>query len=107
MPGRNLGISGSSRAAMIDAAGNSRLGIWPLDVGQQHFALIAGGSPRFNRPAFVDRAGFLARRDAGMAGGSGPGRLTRQRHGASRLAARRVVGRDAAHRGGSRGSSAS
>jgi hypothetical protein len=61
----NLGLDRSSWA-LIDAAGNSQLGVWPLFVGSQRFALVAAGTPQLNQPAFVDLVWALTRRYAGM-----------------------------------------
>ena len=41
----NLGIDRSSWA-LIDAAGNSQLGVWPLFIGSQRFALVLPRAPR-------------------------------------------------------------
>ncbi len=38
---------------VIDAAGHSRLGIWPLHVGKHRFALVMTGIAHFNHPDFV------------------------------------------------------
>jgi len=51
-------IRGSLRLAspalgLVDAAGNSQLGAWPLYVGSQQFMLIIEGMPMFDRPAFL------------------------------------------------------
>ncbi|MES9856399.1 MAG: hypothetical protein ABW166_07335 [Sedimenticola sp.] len=47
---------------LMDAAGNSQLGFWPLFFGQQRFVLALNGRPRFNQPAFRDMVWALARR---------------------------------------------
>jgi hypothetical protein len=44
---------GSEAWGVVDASGNSRLGIWPLHVGKQRFALVMTGIPHFNHPNFV------------------------------------------------------
>lgn len=62
----NLGLRGASWA-LVDAAGNSRLGVWPLFVGKQRFALVIAGAPRLNQPVFVELVGALARRYANVA----------------------------------------
>jgi hypothetical protein len=59
----NLGLDNSSWA-IIDASGNSQLGVWPLYVGRQRFALVAAGTPQFNQQAFVDLVWVLTRRYA-------------------------------------------
>lgn len=48
----NLNL-GSGAWGVIDAAGNSRLGIWPLHIGKNRFALVMTGIPHFNHPDFV------------------------------------------------------
>jgi hypothetical protein len=62
----NLGLDRSSWA-LIDAAGNSQLGVWPLFIGSQRFALVASGTPQLNQPAFVDLVWALTRRYASLA----------------------------------------
>ncbi|MEJ1360911.1 MAG: hypothetical protein RPU34_03615 [Candidatus Sedimenticola sp. (ex Thyasira tokunagai)] len=57
----NLGQSLQSWGLM-DAAGNSQLGFWPLFFGGQRFVLALNGRPRFNQPAFRDMVWALARR---------------------------------------------
>ncbi len=49
---KNLHI-GSEAWGVVDAAGNSRLGIWPLHIGKHRFALVMTGIPHFNHPNFV------------------------------------------------------
>lgn len=61
---RNLGIA-SSNWAMVDAAGNSQLGCWPLHIGSHRFALVIAGTPQFNQPAFVDLVWTLTHRYSG------------------------------------------
>lgn len=39
--------------SMVDAAGNSQLGVWPIHVGEQNFNLLIQGVPRLNHPNFV------------------------------------------------------
>ena len=48
----NLGLA-SNAWALIDAAGNSQVGFWPLFVGDQRFVLVIGGLPQFNQPALT------------------------------------------------------
>lgn len=59
----NLGLSGSNWA-LVDAAGNSRVGVWPLHIGVERFALVIAGVPRLNQPAFVELVWALVRRYA-------------------------------------------
>ena len=46
---------------MIDAAGHSQLGVWPLFMGEKWFALVIGGRPRLNHPAFSQLLWALVR----------------------------------------------
>lgn len=46
---------------MIDAAGHSQIGVWPLFLGNKWFALVLGGRPRFNHPDFLSLVWALAR----------------------------------------------
>ncbi len=48
----NLNL-GSQAWGVVDASGNSRLGIWPLHIGKHRFALVMTGTPHFNHPDFV------------------------------------------------------
>ena len=48
--------------SLVDAAGNSQLGFWPLFIDEQRFVLILQGQPRFNQPAFTDLAWALTTR---------------------------------------------
>ena len=50
---------------LIDAAGNSEVGVWPLYVGYQQFTLIIHGMPQLNRPAFKSLIWLLMRRYGG------------------------------------------
>lgn len=61
----NLGL-GSNAWAIVDAAGNSRIGFWPLFIGNQRFVLTITGMPQFNHPDFVDLVWILSRRYAVM-----------------------------------------
>ncbi len=49
----NLRI-GTSAWALIDAAGNSQLGFWPLFIDDLRFTLVLQGEPRFNQPVFTE-----------------------------------------------------
>lgn len=62
----NLGFSGSSWG-LLDPAGASQLGVWPLHVGEQRFALAIAGRPRLNQGAFAQLVQALARRYAAPA----------------------------------------
>ena len=57
----NLGYS--QRAwGLIDAAGNSEIGFWPLYIGKDRFTLIIGGMPQLNQSAFTQLIWALERR---------------------------------------------
>ena len=52
---RILGIDeerGPGACGVIDAAGHSQIGIWPLFCGNQWFGLAIAGRPRLNHPDF-------------------------------------------------------
>lgn len=63
----NLGMA-TSAWGLVDAAGNSKLGFWPLFIGNQRFVLVISGVPQFNHPDFVNLVWVLSRRYALMAG---------------------------------------
>jgi hypothetical protein len=48
----NMGLN-SSAWAVVGAFGNSRLGFWPIHIGDSRFVLVIGGMPRLNQPDFV------------------------------------------------------
>ena len=48
----NLGI-GSSAWSIVDAAGNSKIGFWPVFIGEHRFVLVVSGVPHFNQAEFV------------------------------------------------------
>jgi hypothetical protein len=48
--------------SLVDAAGNSQLGFWPLFIDAQRFVLILQGQPRFNQPPFTDLVWALSTR---------------------------------------------
>ncbi|HEY8158496.1 MAG TPA: hypothetical protein VIF10_07300 [Methylobacter sp.] len=48
----NMGIS-SNAWAIVDAAGNSKVGFWPVYLGTNRFVLVISGIPYFNRPELV------------------------------------------------------
>jgi len=48
----NLG-EGSSAWGLVDAAGNSQIGFWPIYIGRYRFVLVIGGVSRFNHVAFT------------------------------------------------------
>lgn len=57
----NMGL-GDGAWALVDAAGNSQVGFWPLHLGRQQFILVLSGEPRLNQPAFTELVWVLARR---------------------------------------------
>ena len=57
----NLGL-GTGAWALIDAAGNSQVGFWPLFVGDQRFVLVVGGMPHLNQPALTSLVWALSTR---------------------------------------------
>lgn len=48
----NMGIS-SNAWSIVDAAGNSKIGFWPIYLGSNRFVLVISGIPYFNRPELV------------------------------------------------------
>ena len=48
----NMGLA-SQAWAVVDAAGNSQVGFWPLFVGNTRFVVAISGIPHFNQPEFV------------------------------------------------------
>jgi len=60
---RNLGL-GTSAWSLVDAAGNSQIGFWPLYIADQRFVLVVGGLPRLNQPALTNLVWALAKRYA-------------------------------------------
>jgi len=64
---RNVGLLqgnlrlGTSAWAVVDAAGNSRIGFWPLYVDTHRFVLILSGMPILNHPCMVKLAWTLFR----------------------------------------------
>lgn len=57
----NLGFN-QHAWGLIDAAGNSEVGFWPLYVGYNHFTLVIHGMPQLNRPAFKHLVWSLVKR---------------------------------------------
>ncbi len=60
----NLGLR-SNAWAVVDAAGNSEVGFWPIYVGTQRFVLVVGGMPRLNQRPFIQLIWALSIRYAG------------------------------------------
>lgn len=57
----NLNIQ-SSAFSLVDAAGYSQLGFWPLHIGNTVFVLVILGAPRFDQAAFVELVWMLHKR---------------------------------------------
>ncbi|MEQ1601091.1 MAG: hypothetical protein HOP04_00065 [Methylophilaceae bacterium] len=57
----NLGFS-TSNWGLIDASGNSQLGLWPLYIGEYRFVLVIAGMPQLNQAQFTDLVWLLSRR---------------------------------------------
>ena len=57
----NLNIK-SSAFSLVDAAGYSQLGFWPIYIGEQMFVLVILGVPRLDQSAFVELVWMLHRR---------------------------------------------
>ena len=57
----NLGFN-QQAWGLIDAAGNSEVGFWPIYVGYNQFTLVIHGMPQLNRPAFKHLIWSLVKR---------------------------------------------
>lgn len=44
----------SENWGLLDAAGYSQLGFWPLHIGEEVFSLVVSGMPRFEHTSFLD-----------------------------------------------------
>lgn len=62
---KNMGLD-IGAWALVDAAGDSRLGCWPLYIGDHRFALAISGLPRLNQPAFTELVWALSVRYGGV-----------------------------------------
>jgi hypothetical protein len=60
---KNLHL-GSEAWGVMDKAGDSRLGIWPLHIGKYRFTLVMPGIPHFDHPNFVRLVWILTTRYA-------------------------------------------
>ncbi len=49
----NLGLS-TSAWSLVDAAGNSQVGFWPMYIGDQRFVLVISGLPYLNQPSLTN-----------------------------------------------------
>ncbi len=52
----------TSAWGLVNAAGVSEIGFWPLFIGRYRFVLIVSGTPNFNQQATVDLVWLLFRR---------------------------------------------
>lgn len=57
----NLHLS-SNAWGLVDAAGNSQIGFWPLYIATQRFVLVIEGMPRLNRAALKSLIWALVKR---------------------------------------------
>lgn len=60
----NIGLA-TGAWALVDAAGDSRLGCWPLYIGDQRFTLAIAGLPQLNQSAFTELVWALSVRYGG------------------------------------------
>jgi len=60
---KNLSLN-SNAWAVINASGNSQLGLWPLFIGGTRFVVAISGIPHFNKPEFVSLVWLLSVRYA-------------------------------------------
>jgi hypothetical protein len=61
--------------ALVDEVGNSRIGFWPLHIGEQRFVLVAEGLPYFHHPCLQSLVWVLSTR-YGAARTTGPALAT-------------------------------
>jgi len=57
----NLGLK-SSAWGLVDVAGNSQIGFWPMHIGEQCFVMIIGGAPHLNQPELTTMVWALTTR---------------------------------------------
>lgn len=55
----NLGVK-SAALGIVDAAGNSEIGFWPLYFSRTRFSIVIEGMPRFNTQEFTRIINYLA-----------------------------------------------
>lgn len=55
----NMGL-GSHAWAVVNAAGKSQVGFWPVFIGKNRFVITVSGTPHFNQPEFVSLAWALS-----------------------------------------------
>jgi hypothetical protein len=61
---QNLRLT-SGAWALVDAAGNSQIGFWPLNIDDYRFVLILQGVPLLHQPGFTSLVWSLSSRYAG------------------------------------------
>lgn len=61
----NMGL-GSHAWAVVNAAGKSQVGFWPVFIGKNRFVITVSGTPHFNQPEFVSLAWALSIRYSAM-----------------------------------------
>ncbi len=60
---KNMGL-GSHAWAVVNVAGKSQAGFWPIFIGETSFIITVSGTPHFNQPEFVSLAWTLSARYA-------------------------------------------
>jgi len=60
---RNMNLE-TSAWALVDAAGNSRVGFWPMYIGAHRFVLVISGVPRLNHAGLTELIWVLSKRYA-------------------------------------------
>jgi hypothetical protein len=55
----NLGLS-SQAWSVVNAAGKSQIGFWPVFIGKNRFVIVLSGIPHFNQPEFVSLVWLLS-----------------------------------------------
>lgn len=63
LTGRNLGLA-TGAWGLLDAAGGSQIGFWPVRIGEAEFNLVVSGAPYLNQTAFRDLIWVLSLRYA-------------------------------------------
>ncbi|MBA1443352.1 MAG: hypothetical protein M3H12_05145 [Chromatiales bacterium] len=58
----------TSAWALVDAAGNSQVGFWPIYIGKHRFVLIIGGVPHLNQPGLTQLIWALNKRYGSLGG---------------------------------------
>lgn len=58
----------TSAWALVDAAGNSQVGFWPIYIGEHRFVLVIGGVPHLNQPVLTQLIWALNKRYGNLNG---------------------------------------